>query len=98
MCEQDSFFARRKIAAYHHLDKIVTSKPGALLIRELLDAFKVTGSAGAIEISSRSLEDSDSHFEGEERAMFLYIIQKMLHWIPEKRPTAKELLEHPWLH
>ena len=45
MCERDSPAVCREIAAYHHLDKIVTSKPGALLKRDLLDAFKVTGRA-----------------------------------------------------
>lgn len=30
--------------------------------------------------------------------MFLDFVQKMLKWQPEKRSTAKELLQDPWLY
>ncbi len=46
MCEPDSPTTRRELAAYSHLDAIATSNPGALLVRQLLDSFTVTGSAG----------------------------------------------------
>ncbi|KAL1305508.1 hypothetical protein AAFC00_002379 [Neodothiora populina] len=34
---------------------------------------------------------------GEEKAMFLTFIRRMLTWLPEDRSTAKELLTDPWL-
>ena len=46
VCEQDSAPIRRELAAYRHLDTITTSNPGCLLVRELLDSFKLQGLAG----------------------------------------------------
>lgn len=37
---------RRELAAYSHLGTVTTNNPGALLVRELLDSFKVMGPAG----------------------------------------------------
>ncbi len=52
---------------------------------------------GAIEIPSDSLEDSEEQLRGENKALFLDFMRKMLQWVPEKRQTAKQLLGHPWL-
>lgn len=46
ICERNSPTIHRELAAYSHLDTISTNKPGALLVRELLDSFKVTRPAG----------------------------------------------------
>lgn len=46
VCLQDCPAIRRELAGYNHLDTIMTSNPGALLVRELLDSFKATGPAG----------------------------------------------------
>lgn len=35
--------------------------------------------------------------EGRERALFINFARRMLTWLPEKRATAKELLDDPWL-
>jgi serine/threonine-protein kinase SRPK3 len=35
--------------------------------------------------------------DGQERALFIKFAQRMLTWLPEKRATAKELLDDPWL-
>lgn len=35
--------------------------------------------------------------EGKDKEEFLNLVQKMLQWLPEKRKSAKELLEDPWL-
>lgn len=35
--------------------------------------------------------------EGQERALFINFARRMLTWLPEKRATAKELLDDPWL-
>ncbi len=45
-----------------------------------------------------SLEDSITKITGEEKAMFLNFVGRMLKWKAEDRSTAKELLEDPWLH
>ena len=84
VCEQDSPTIRRELAAYNHADTITTSNPGALLVRELLDSFKATGPAG-------------EQLGGENKALFLDFMRKMLQWVPEKRQTAKQLLNHSWL-
>jgi hypothetical protein len=34
---------------------------------------------------------------GEEKRQFLDFAASMLQWLPEKRKTAKELLQHPFL-
>lgn len=51
----------------------------------------------AVEIPSLSLEESEEQLEGENKALFLDFMRKMLQWVPEKRQTAKQLLNHAWL-
>lgn len=46
MSGQDSSTTRCELAVYSHLGTIKTRSPGALLVRDLLDSFKATGSAG----------------------------------------------------
>ncbi|GBE87424.1 kinase-like domain-containing protein [Sparassis latifolia] len=46
----------------------------------------------------RSLDESVTVLEGEEKALFLKFARGMLQWLPENRKTAKELLRDPWLH
>ncbi|KAF4973174.1 hypothetical protein FZEAL_9391 [Fusarium zealandicum] len=44
-----------------------------------------------------TLENSTPMLDGQERALFLNFAKRMLTWLPEKRATAKELLDDPWL-
>ncbi|KAK0385359.1 hypothetical protein NLU13_7835 [Sarocladium strictum] len=45
----------------------------------------------------RTLADTVLHLQNEDKKQFLDFARSMLHWIPEKRSTAKELMEHPFL-
>ena len=45
----------------------------------------------------KSLADTVTELEGNEKEAFLDFASCMLHWLPEKRKTAKELLKHPFL-
>lgn len=45
----------------------------------------------------RTLEDTVTELKGEEKEQFLDFARCMLHWLPEKRKTAAELLEHPFI-
>jgi len=45
----------------------------------------------------KSLADTVTELEGNEKEVFLDFASCMLHWLPEKRKTAKELLKHPFL-
>ena len=49
---------------------------------------------GAVEIPEISLEDSEEQLDGENKALFLDFMRKMLQWAPEKRQTARRLLSH----
>lgn len=51
----------------------------------------------ATQVPNLSLEMSERRLEGKKKSMFLQFIRKMLQWVPEKRHTAKQLLEDPWL-
>lgn len=44
-----------------------------------------------------NLSDSVLSIEGEDKEQFLTFVRKMLQWLPEKRLSAKELLEDQWL-
>ncbi len=44
-----------------------------------------------------SLEERETTLDGEDRACFLRLMRKMLQWEPEKRSSAKELVEDEWL-
>lgn len=44
----------------------------------------------------KKLSDTVTEVAGEEKDVFLDFASGMLHWLPEKRKTAKELLQHPF--
>lgn len=48
-------------------------------------------------IPSRSLEDTTTFLEEKEKQNFLSFVGKMVTWLPEKRQTARELMDHPFL-
>ena len=52
---------------------------------------------GAVEIPDISLETSEKQLSGEKKAFFLDFMRKILQWVPEKRQTARQLLNHSWL-
>lgn len=52
---------------------------------------------GAVEIPDISLESSEEQLRGDNKSLFLDLMRKMLQWVPQKRQTAKQLLNHSWL-
>ncbi|KAJ9490350.1 hypothetical protein VN97_g2932 [Penicillium thymicola] len=48
-------------------------------------------------IPSRSLEDTAPFLEEKDREAFLSFVRQMLTWLPEKRKSARELMDHPFL-
>ena len=44
------------------------------------------------------LERAEVNLRDDDKAQFLKFMRKMLHWVPEERYSAKELLEDPWLN
>ncbi|KFY47801.1 hypothetical protein V495_01801, partial [Pseudogymnoascus sp. VKM F-4514 (FW-929)] len=48
-------------------------------------------------LPSSSLEAAEENLKGTDKELFLNFIKSMLQWEPEKRKTARELLDDPWL-
>ncbi|KAK7536422.1 kinase-like domain-containing protein [Phyllosticta citribraziliensis] len=46
---------------------------------------------------STPLERRETSLEGEDRECFLRLMRKMLQWEPEKRSSARELVEDEWI-
>lgn len=46
--------------------------------------------------AAKKLPDTVSELEGAEKETFLDFASSMLQWLPEKRKTARELLQHPF--
>lgn len=65
------------------------SIPGIL---NILDGFRYNGL-----IPSRSLENTTLFLEQGDREAFLSFVRQMLNWLPEKRKTARELMDHQFL-
>jgi serine/threonine-protein kinase SRPK3 len=51
----------------------------------------------SFEVPDVSPEKSATCLDGDNKAMFLDFVRKMLDWMPERRQTAGQLLDHPWL-
>jgi len=49
-----------------------------------------------LDTKERKVADSVTELNGEEKEAFLDFASGMLQWLPEKRKTAKELLQHPF--
>lgn len=45
-----------------------------------------------------TLENRLGNVKGKDKEMFIRFVKKMVHWSPENRATAKELLDDPWLY
>ncbi|KAL8773705.1 MAG: hypothetical protein Q9209_001473 [Squamulea sp. 1 TL-2023] len=52
---------------------------------------------GAVDIPEKTLAGSEQQLDGDNKALFLDLMTKMLQWVPESRQTAKQLLSHAWL-
>lgn len=44
----------------------------------------------------KKLADTVTELAGDEKEAFLDFASGMLQWLPEKRKTAKELMQHPF--
>ena len=53
---------------------------------------------GLADIPQKSFEDSEKYLEGNRKELLIQFLRKMLQWDPEKRPSARELLNDPWLN
>lgn len=54
---------------------------------------------GGLKLKDAStLQVSEQRLEGKEKKLFLYFMLKMLRLLPEKRATAQQLLDDPWLN
>ncbi|KAJ5706374.1 kinase-like protein [Penicillium majusculum] len=52
---------------------------------------------GVAPIPKSNLETLEESLKGDEKEDFLRFLQRMLCWLPEERPSAKELRFDPWL-
>lgn len=46
-------------------------------------------------VGGKKLADTVTELAGDEKEAFLDFASGMLDWVPERRKTAKELLQHP---
>ncbi|KAF2671233.1 putative CDK4/6 [Microthyrium microscopicum] len=104
--DRNMFNARNQkgeVSIEHHLAHIAAllGPPPADLIQTSDIAqgyFNLDGSwKGTVKIPDDSLEESEHNLAGENKALFLAFMRKMMKWRPEERSGAIELLADTWL-
>ncbi|KAF2444554.1 non-specific serine/threonine protein kinase [Karstenula rhodostoma CBS 690.94] len=93
-------------SATHHVAEMVAylglPPPGYIDRSETTQrVFDIQGQwkgAGGAVVPPLSLNDTITALHGENKCLFLDFIKSMLAWLPEKRKTASELLQDPWLN
>ncbi|KAF2019621.1 kinase domain protein [Aaosphaeria arxii CBS 175.79] len=95
----------QKASATHHVAEMVAYM--GLPSREYVRRSEVTRKvfddsgrwkgAGGTVVPQLSLEESVTGLDGEAKERFLGFVRSMLEWEPEKRKSASELLEDPWM-
>lgn len=51
----------------------------------------------SVNVPRRALFETVTTIGGEEKEEFLRFGSRMLQWFPERRATAQELLNDPWM-
>ncbi|KMU92502.1 GH08190p [Coccidioides immitis H538.4] len=51
----------------------------------------------AVPMPELTLEDLSTGIIGENKAGYLQFLRRILRWLPEERPTVRELIVDPWL-
>lgn len=52
---------------------------------------------GSIPIPEQSLKMRELQFAGEDKKLFLNLLRRIFRWLPEERPTVKELAKDGFL-
>ncbi|KAL3468153.1 kinase-like domain-containing protein [Aspergillus heterothallicus] len=100
------FYARdsdKKSSDAHHLAEMIAivGPPPKEMIKNSTYATEFFDSdgnwKGAVDIPPVSLEKLEGNLEGEQQQLFLQFLRKMLKWQPEKRESARDLLDDYWL-
>ena len=73
-------------------DGIYTRPASQDLTKTLIGTWK-----GTVPIPETSLAKEESRLEGEEKALFLDFLRKMLQWKPEDRKGIRDIIEDEWL-
>ncbi|KKK26138.1 serine/threonine-protein [Aspergillus rambellii] len=97
-----ALLAKSKAMSEHNWPQPVTNDSGALCnnAQEFFSGpfFNAEGKFCYNElIPSGCLEDKAPFLEENDREAFLSFVRDMLTWLPEKRKTARELMDHPFL-
>ncbi|EPS34067.1 hypothetical protein PDE_09029 [Penicillium oxalicum 114-2] len=98
----EALLAKSKAMSEHNWPESVTNDTGALCnnAQEFFGGpfFNAKGQFCYNElIPSRTLKDTISFLEKRDQQQFLSFVRDMLTWLPEKRKSARELMEHPFL-
>ncbi|KAF7187656.1 Serine/threonine-protein kinase SRPK [Pseudocercospora fuligena] len=93
----------REGSSMAHLARTISllGPPPAQLLSNASESGKYFDNDGNLKdrnkMSTVSLDEEEVVLEGDSKSQFLSFIQKMLQWRAQDRPTASELLKHPWL-
>ncbi|KAF2212024.1 hypothetical protein CERZMDRAFT_106270 [Cercospora zeae-maydis SCOH1-5] len=92
----------------YHIDRVHLGEMAGLLghpplefLHDSVNSSRVFDNEGKWKanppLSPDSLEDRLTQLTGDSKTQFLAFVRSMLQWQPEKRRTARQLLEDPWL-